>query len=208
MRPLALALLLLAPPVLAAETAREILPAGPGPQRLELDAATLSASARPDLGDLRLTDAAGREVPYLLVPATAPAGRWAPARLVPIRPTRKESGFEADLGAVRAVEQLRLTGLPEPFLKRFRLEGSGDRIRWTELVAEGTLFALPADDLRLLAAAFPRGEYRWLRLSWDDRSSGRLPPPRLIVTPLHPAGTSHIRPFQCSVVSAPPAHPM
>jgi len=180
MRPLAILLSLLALPAAAAETAREVLPAGAGPQRLELDAAAVSASARPDLGDLRLNGADGREVPYLLVPPAAPAGRWAPARLLPIRPSRKESGFEADLGAVRAVEQLRLAGLPEPFLKRFRLEGSGDRTRWTELVAEGTLFALPADDLRLLAVAFPRGEYRYLRVTWDDRASGRLPAPRAV----------------------------
>lgn len=165
-------------PALAAESAREVLPAGAGPQRLELDAAAVSASAREDLGDLRLTTAAGAEVPYLLVAPGAPAGRWAPARLLPIRATRRESGLELDLGAVRPVEQLRLEGLPEPFLKRFRLEGSGDRVRWTELVADGTLFALPAEGLRLLGVAFQRGEYRWLRLTWDDRSSARLPSPR------------------------------
>jgi len=176
----ALLLTLLALPASAAETAREVLPAGAGPQRLELDAAVVSASARQDLGDLRLTGAGGREVPYLLVPPAAPAGRWAPARLLPVRASKRESGFEADLGAVRPVEQLRLTGLPEPFLKRYRLEGSGDRVRWTVLVDEGTLFALPADDLRLLTLAFPRGEYRWLRLTWDDRSSGRVPPPRAV----------------------------
>lgn len=166
---------------LAAETAREVLPAGAGPQRLELDAAAVSASARADLGDLRLADAAGREVPYLLVPPSAPAGRWQPGRLAPIHATRKESGFELDLGALRPVEQLRVEGLPEPFLKRFRLEGSGDRARWTELVAEGTLFALPAEELRLLAVTFPRGEHRFLRLTWDDRSSARLPLPAAAV---------------------------
>jgi hypothetical protein len=178
----------------AAEVAREVLPSGSGPQRLELDAAAVSASARLDLGDLRLVDAAGREVPYLLVAPAGPAGRWAPARLLPVTPSRKESGFEADLGAVQPVAQLRLDGLPEPFLKRFRLEGSGDRARWTELVAEGTLFALPAEGLRLLTVAFTRGEYRYLRLTWDDRSSARLP---------LPAGASGFRPELAAPAPAP-----
>jgi hypothetical protein len=157
--------------------AREVLPSGAGPQRLELDAAALSASARPDLGDLRLLDGAGREVPYLLVAPAAPAGRWVGGRLSSIAPTRLASGFEADLGAVREVERLRLSGLPEPFLKRVRLEGSGDRVRWTVLVEEATLFALPAEQLRLTELAFPRAPVRWLRLTWDDRASARAPLP-------------------------------
>lgn len=177
MRLLSILLLAAASPTLAADVAREVLPSGAGPQRLELDAAVVSASAREDLGDLRLSDAAGREVPYLLLTPAAPAGRWVPGRILPVRASKRESGFEVDLGAVRPVEQLRLDGLPEPFLKRFRLEGSGDRVRWTELVAEGTLFALPAEQLRLLTVAFPRGEYRWLRVTWDDRASARPPPP-------------------------------
>lgn len=175
-----LVLALALPPTASAATSRELLPAGAGPQRLEPDAPLVAASARGDLSDLRLHDAAGLEVPYLLVPPVAPAGEWIPSRLLPIRATKKESGFEADLGAVRSVSKLRLDGLPEPFLKRFRLEGSGDRTRWTLLVPEGTVFALPDEGLRQLEAAFERGEYRYLRMTWDDRSSGRVPAPRAV----------------------------
>jgi len=167
-------LLLAALPALAAETGREVLPAGRGPQRLELDAAALSASARADLGDLRLSDATGREVPYLLVQPSAPAGRWVEARLQRTPSSRKESGLEADLGAVRTVERLRVDGLGEPFLKRFRLEGSGDRVHWTVLVPDGTLFSLPREELRRLTVDFTRGDYRYLRLTWDDRSSALM----------------------------------
>jgi hypothetical protein len=165
------------PAVSAGETSRQLLPAGAGPQRLELDAAVLSASANGDLPDLRLRDAGGAEVPYLLVPAAETKGDWIGARLLPIRPTKKESGFEADLGAVRNIVRLRLDGLPEPLLKRFRLEGSGDRVRWTVLVAEGTLFSLPEQRLRQLEAAFEEGPYRYLRITWDDRASARVPVP-------------------------------
>jgi len=162
---------------IAGETARGVLPAGAGPQRLELDAPLVAASARGDLADLRLRDAKGREVQYLLVPATTPSGDWRSGRILPIRPTKRESGFEVDLGAVRSVSRLQLDGLREPFLKRYRLEGSGDRVRWTVLVAEGTIFSLPEERLRQTEAVFEPGPYRWLRITWDDRASARVSEP-------------------------------
>ena len=72
---------------------------------------------------------------------------------------------------------MRIEGLPAPFLKRFRLEGSGDRSRWTLLVPEGTLFDLPDEKLRRLEASFPAGVFRYFRVTWDDRTSGRVPLP-------------------------------
>ena len=61
-----------------------------------------------------------------------------------------------------------------PFLKRLRLEGSGDRARWTTLAAEGTLFDLPAERMRKVDVEFVPGEYRYLRVTWDDTNSGRV----------------------------------
>jgi len=173
-----LAFLLLPALAPAAERVRSVQPGGPGPQRLDPDPALLSASARGDLSDLRLVDGAGREVPWLLVPPAEPEGRWVGGAILPVRATKNESGFEVDLGRARPIARLRLGGLPEPFLKRFRLEGSGDRARWTVLVDEGTLFALPDERLRLLEAGFRPGEFRYLRWTWDDRASARLPRPR------------------------------
>src|SRR5439155_9598105 len=45
------------------------------------------------------------------------------------------------------------------------------------LVAEGTLFDLPVERLRQLELAFGVGSYRYIRLTWDDTRSGRLPLP-------------------------------
>lgn len=173
--PLALgacALLLAGPP-----QARTVLPQGAGAQRLDLDL-TLLARASRDLHDLRLVDAGGREQPYVLVPPATAAPDWRSGRLLPLPADRTASGFELDLGRALAVERLRVEGLPRPLLKRFRLEGSGDRARWTVLVAEGTFFDLPEERLQLLACDFPRGAFRYLRVQWDDRSSARLPLPR------------------------------
>jgi hypothetical protein len=191
---------------------RPVVPGAAGPNRLEPDAVLLSRAAPLDyelgagvgapgpfhggLADLRLVDAAGREVPYLLVAPLARGPEWREGRLLPIAATKKESGFEVDLGNAGTVDHLRIDGLPAPFLKRFRLEGSGDRSRWTLLVPEGTLFDLPDEDLRLTDAGFTAGDFRYLRLTWDDTSSARLTLPRRVearlVRPVDPGPAARV----------------
>jgi hypothetical protein len=149
---------------------RQVQPGPPGPQRLEVDLALLGAS-RAGLADLRLQDRAGRELPYVLVPPAGAGPAWVRGRLLTLPPTRTSSGLELDLGRPVRAARLRLDGIPAPFSKRFRLDGSGDRAHWTELVPAGSLFDLPGDGQRLLTADFPEGEYRYLRLTWDDRAS-------------------------------------
>ncbi len=156
---------------------RPVLPGAPGPNRLEPDVDLLGGSFRGGLADLRLFDAAGREVPYLLVAPPRRETEWHRGQLLPIAATKKESGFEVDLGTNGTIDRVRITGLPAPLLKRFRLEGGGDRSRWTVLVAEGTLFDLPEEGLRRLDVDFPAGDFRYLRLTWDDTASARLPLP-------------------------------
>jgi hypothetical protein len=174
---------------------RPLVPAGPGANRAAVDMPLLAGASpmryagvlaggpafpawQGGLEDLRLFTASGREVPYLLLPPPVREERWEAASLLPIPATKASSGFEAELKAPRTIGRVRLEGLPRPFLKRFRLEGSGDRSRWTVLVPEGTLFDLPDEKLRRVEASFPPGEFRYLRVAWDDRMSGRVPLPR------------------------------
>ncbi len=168
-------------PVPSFRRERTVLPGAPGPNRLDVDVPLLAGSeARSGgghLSDLRLHDAAGREVPYLLVFPRRAEPEWLSATLLPITATKTASGFEADLGALRRVDRLRVGGIPAPFLKRLRLEGSGDRARWTLLAEEGTLFDLPEEGLSRTVVAFPAGEHRFLRLVWNDAKSGRVPLP-------------------------------
>jgi hypothetical protein len=191
---------------------RPVVPGAAGPNRLEPDAALLSRAApldyepgagvgapgpfRGGLADLRLADGGGREVPYLLVAPLARGPEWREGGLLPVAATKKESGFEVDLGNAGTVDHLRIDGLPAPFLKRFRLEGSGDRSRWTLLVPEGTLFDLPDEDLRLTDAGFTAGDFRYLRLTWDDTSSARLTLPRRVearlVRPVDPGPPARV----------------
>ena len=137
--------------------------------------------ARGGLRDLRFYDSQGREVPYLLVEPPLPEPEWQRAALVlPVPVTKKESGFEADLGAAATVDRVRVEGLKAPLLKRLALDGSGDRQHWTRLAPEATLFDLPDSDLRQLELPFPPGTYRYLRVTWDDASSARVPLPRAV----------------------------
>ena len=185
-RPLALAAVLataaLAAPPPSFRAERTATPGRPGGNRLAVDVPLLAGAEPPSegrerLSDLRLYDRAGREVPFLLVEPPRAEPSWAAGRVLPFATTKTTSGFEVDLGRPRAVDQLRLLGLPAPFLKRARLEASGDRSRWTLLAGEGTLFDLPAEGLARTVVDFPPGELRYLRVTWDDASSGRLPLP-------------------------------
>jgi hypothetical protein len=139
------------------------------------------------LRDLRLYDAAGAEVGYLLVSAPEAVPTYKPARVLPVPSVDtervKSSGFEADIGELLTVDRLRVDDVDPPFLKRVHLEGSGDRERWTTLVADGTLFDLPDERLHQTELRFAAGAYRYFRLTWDDSNSARV-----VRTPLAMAG--------------------
>jgi len=180
---------------------RPIRSDGDGPRRLAIDV-TLLAGAAPfrvvargvepgtgrqittvgdGLRDLRLYDASGRDLGYLLVQNPPGAPQYRSAKLLPVAAVESDkertSGFEADLGESLIVDAFRLESMTPPFLKRVRLEGSGDREHWTLLVAEGTVFDLPDEQLRQTELRFTAGSYRYLRLTWDDSRSGRVPQP-------------------------------
>ncbi len=158
---------------------RDVEPGGPGGNRLEVDVELL-AGAADGFRDFRLLSESGEEVPYLLLDQPQAERKWRDGEILPLRRTRRSSGFEVDLGEVVMIDRIRIEGLPAPFLKRVRLEAGGDRARWTLLHEEATLFDLPDEHLRLLELAFEPGEYRYLRVVWSDRSSGRLPLPRRV----------------------------
>jgi hypothetical protein len=186
-----------------ARAERQIVPGGVGPNRLALDAWAVTkgrpfdvrlvqgadgnlpqAMADAGLADLRLYDRAGREVPYLLVPPALPAARWTTGAVLPLLPTKTTSGFELALDQATSVDRLRIDGLPAPFLKRATLEGSGDREHWTLLTDQATVFDLPDQKLKQLEIPFAAGELRYLRVTWDDRNSGRVPAPTTVAARL------------------------
>lgn len=182
------ALLALALAALAHADERTIVPAQPGPNRLDPDVELL-AHAKPDLGDLRLSDATGRELPYLVLqPPSDP--HWIDGRVLPVAATKKTSGFELDLGATRSIDRIRIEGIATPFLKRARLEGSGDRVHWTLLADDATVFDLPDEKLKNVDIAFDAGDYRYLRVTWDDRASAVVTKVGPVSARLHESGAA------------------
>jgi hypothetical protein len=173
---------------------RPIVTVGSGPQKLRVDTPLLvaaerfatvavdadGAQARDGLGDLRLVDRDGREVPYLLMTPPARRPLWVPGSILPIAETKKTSGFDVDLAQTRLIDALAVDGVPAPFLKRLMLEGSGDRTHWTVLVREGTLFDLPDDRVRQTTLSFTPGSYRYFRVTWDDTNSARVRTPEQV----------------------------
>jgi hypothetical protein len=169
----------------------------PGPQRLTVDEPLVIGGnpfrvlqrgrafvAVDGLSDLRLFDPTGKPIPYLLVHPPLAEPRWVTATPLPTPATKKTSGFEADFRQAQSIDMVRVEGIPAPFLKRVAVEGSGDRSRWTSLAAEATLFDLPTERLRQVDIAFTPGAYRYIRVTWDDTNSARVPPPRAAVARL------------------------
>ena len=151
---------------------RTVTPGSKGANRLDVDVPLLAGSS-PDLHDLRLIDGNARETGYLLIRPHSREPQWTRATLLAVASTKTTSGFEADLGARRDIDRIRLAGLRPPYLKHVTLEGSGDRSHWT-MLADSTVFDLPDQRLRRPEIAFAAGEYRYLRVTWDDRSSARV----------------------------------
>ena len=137
------------------------------------------ATATGGLTDLRLFDASGKEVAYLLVPNPTVEPTWRAAIAHPAGGAgRNGEGEDQRIrsrpGGPFMIDRFRIDGLSPPYLKRIRLEGSGDRARWTVLVGEGTVFDLPDSRLRQTELSFAAGSYRYLRVTWDDARSARV----------------------------------
>ncbi|HXC53518.1 MAG TPA: DUF3999 family protein [Candidatus Limnocylindrales bacterium] len=188
---------------------RSVMPGAAGPNRLPVDVPLLAGArplrldARPaaagGLDDLRLYDGAGREVPWLMIPPAVPDDRWEPGRVLPVVATKETSGFELDLGQPLRVDRVRLAGMPAPFLKRLRVEASGDRSRWTLVVEDGTVFDLPDEGLRHTELAFPAGEFQYFRVTWDDRSSAVVPLPQSVSARIARTGSAPATPAEVPI---------
>jgi hypothetical protein len=146
-------------------------------------------SARADLGDLRLVDPSGREVPYVLDRGGSSARRG------PVRPDVRNRGWRAD-GAATAVLDfggrvakrrltLRLSG--DDFRRPVSVEGSEDGREWTTLVDEAWVFAVPGEDAaRYETVELPENDFPLLRVAARPAPDERSRP--AIVDALVPGG--------------------
>lgn len=169
-RPLATAVALwLAPATLgAASVERAIAVPGPGRVVVTLDAAVYEG-ARADLGDLRVVDAAGAEVPYLVE-------RVADEPLLPPQHPQignrvfrrgQEAQATLDFGVPTLKSQLTLSLSGDNFRRRVKVEGRARTdSRWATLTDSAYVFAVPEPSAaRYETVALPENNFPLLRVT-------------------------------------------
>ena len=132
------------------------------------------ASARPRLEDLRLFDAQGREVPYLIERPVTPRQRMAAALGFVARLQSENTVLEFETGVTQSVAAVRLQSPAPEFLKSVRVEGSFDRRNWNVLTESQALFR-QRGGVERLTIDFVAAHWRFLRLTLDDRRSSPVP---------------------------------
>ncbi len=139
----------------------------------------LMAGARPGLADVRLVDAAGREVPYAVdrrADRRRDAVREGTLADTRIRP-KESTEWIVDLGASAAFDTIELRIPGDGFAKRIRIETSADRESWRTLRADAGVFERPWAGGRVRHTDIPLEEpveARYLRLTADDRKSSSV----------------------------------
>jgi Protein of unknown function (DUF3999) len=141
--------------------------------RVNLPARTLDV-AQPNLEDLRIVDAAGNQVPYLVE-------RLAPEAESKVHPKEFRSSIEAtttrlilETGTTAPIAGVNLETSASQFVKAVQVEGSHDGATWKKLAMGEPIFRLPGGAAKL-HISFPESRWRFLRLTIDDRRSQPVP---------------------------------
>ena len=154
----------------------------PGLTKITLPAETFD-SAQPSLADLRLLDAKGQEVPYLLerrqVSRGTEPGRNLSAKSFQSTPNGDATQLLIETGTSDAIDAINLETSAPFFLKAAHVEISSDGHEWQSMGPAVPVFRqLGAEQLRLLlngrAAAFVRVTVDDIRSRKVDFSGARL----------------------------------
>lgn len=159
---------------------QEISAPAEGRTAVELDRDVLGGS-RVDQADLRLYDAAGREVPYALrVRRKVHSSEIVEARQLDLSVRDGRTQVTLDLGDYEGVHneiEVELEG--QNFRRQVEVQGSDDSLGWATLTSDGLVFRFASAgrsvDQRLVA--YPDSRYRYLRvLVAPDPSADRTAP--------------------------------
>ena len=142
--------------------------------RGSVPAETLDA-ARPELADVRITDSAGREVPYLI-------DRPMPRRESALRSKELRTALEPATTRITLTTGTRsmlkgVTFETPPgieFIKAVRVEGSHDGATWLQLATDKPIFRM-AGGAANPGVSFSEGVWEFLRLTIDDSRTPAVP---------------------------------
>ncbi|HTM30894.1 MAG TPA: DUF3999 family protein [Vicinamibacterales bacterium] len=136
------------------------------------------ARSQPALRDLRLIDATGREVPYLIQEDTARRveRRWSGYLTESQRERRAFSTWTVDFGEVIVFDRLQLDLPGLDFSKRLSIDISVDGASWRELGRDYWVFDRVWQSTRLhdTTLHLPATEARFARLQTDDGTSAPM----------------------------------
>ena len=143
--------------------------------RAELPPDTLNA-ARSGLEDLRVLDATGNEVPFLIErPEPRPGSTLSPkAFRASVDSENQTTTLIIETGATQPLVGVSLETPAATFLKPVRVEGSNDGETWREITTGQPIFRQPsgAENRRV---TFDNAVWQFLRLTLDDRRSQPVP---------------------------------
>ena len=145
----------------------------PGLVRIDLPPSTLNA-ARHGLEDLRLIDATGAEVPFVIEEPAPQRGIRQRAKSFRVSLAAKSTTIVIETGVQKPVGGVTLESPARNFVKAVRVEGSHDAQEWQELAAGRQVFRLP-DGAAKLDVEFTPGTWEFLRLTIDDQRAGPVP---------------------------------
>lgn len=155
---------------------------GSGIVAFELDRETLGNS-REDLGDLRLRDADGREVPYALHVRRKVDRREVLATRSFDSSTRGETAeITIDLGdAPSAHNEVEIVTAGDSFRRPVRVFGSDAGVNWALLVESEFLFRFqsPGFDVDESSVRYPESRRRFLRIEVDADNANEQDPPSI-----------------------------
>ncbi len=140
--------------------------------KLALPASTLDA-ARPDLADLRVLDAAGREVPYALVTPAAVSPASAQPRQFHAELADTTTVITLETGTSLPLDAVTLATPNRGFIKPVQIEFSADGRVWERVADAVPLFR--QNGAEQLTLSLPRRPAEWVRLTVDDRRTPPVP---------------------------------
>lgn len=134
---------------------------------------SLIGAGQAGLADLRLTDAEGQIVPFLVL---HPQNRTAATVPTKFTITLKTSSTVIDIEVARrvATDTIALEFAATRLFKAATVEGSNDQMRW-EILRRGAPVFLEPGGAGQTSIKFPQGEWPFLRVTLDDRKTSAVP---------------------------------